>query len=89
MLYLHVQGTPVNIIVGSNVWVEDPELAWIDGEVSKINGKEVEIQASNGKKVGWLTSLCFNFDFLFNCYVLLALVLFTRNQIFNVLLSKI
>ncbi|KAL5566910.1 hypothetical protein UlMin_030074 [Ulmus minor] len=44
-------GTPVNIIVGSHVWVEDPEIAWIDGQVSKINGKEVEIQATNGKKV--------------------------------------
>ncbi|XP_030534942.1 myosin-11 [Rhodamnia argentea] len=44
-------GTPVNIIVGSHVWVEDPELAWIDGQVSKINGQEVEIQATNGKKV--------------------------------------
>ncbi|PON46080.1 Myosin [Parasponia andersonii] len=44
-------GTPVNIIVGSHVWVEDPEIAWIDGQVSKINGKDVEIQASNGKKI--------------------------------------
>ncbi|XP_024926209.3 myosin-11 [Ziziphus jujuba] len=44
-------GTPVNIIVGSHVWVEDPEIAWIDGQVTKINGKEVEIQATNGKKV--------------------------------------
>lgn len=52
MLHLHIQGTPVNIIVGSHVWVEDPEIAWIDGQVTKINGKEVEIQASNGKKVG-------------------------------------
>ncbi|KAM7250190.1 hypothetical protein ACFE04_022073 [Oxalis oulophora] len=44
-------GTPVNIIVGSHVWAEDQELAWIDGEVSKINGKDVEIQTTNGKKV--------------------------------------
>ncbi|PON73461.1 Myosin [Trema orientale] len=44
-------GTPVNIIAGSHVWVEDPEIAWIDGQVSKINGKDVEIQASNGKKI--------------------------------------
>ncbi|KAM6577070.1 hypothetical protein CsatB_028907 [Cannabis sativa] len=45
------EGTPVNIIVGSHVWAEDPEIAWIDGQVSKINGNEVEIQASNGKKI--------------------------------------
>ncbi|CAL2269539.1 unnamed protein product [Prunus armeniaca] len=44
-------GTPVNIIVGSNVWVEDPELAWIDGQVSKINGQEAEIENTNGKKI--------------------------------------
>ncbi|KAF4373372.1 hypothetical protein F8388_026203, partial [Cannabis sativa] len=48
---LSLQGTPVNIIVGSHVWAEDPEIAWIDGQVSKINGNEVEIQASNGKKI--------------------------------------
>ncbi|PQP93279.1 hypothetical protein Pyn_22805 [Prunus yedoensis var. nudiflora] len=44
-------GTPVNIIVGSNVWAEDPELAWIDGQVSKINGQEAEIENTNGKKI--------------------------------------
>ncbi|KAJ0014889.1 hypothetical protein Pint_20440 [Pistacia integerrima] len=45
------KGSPVNIIVGSHVWAEDPELAWIDGQVSKITGQNVEIQATNGKKV--------------------------------------
>uniref|UniRef100_M4EPL9 Myosin motor domain-containing protein n=1 Tax=Brassica campestris TaxID=3711 RepID=M4EPL9_BRACM len=29
-------GTPVNIIVGSRVWVEDSDVAWIDGEVEKL-----------------------------------------------------
>ncbi len=41
----------MNIIVGSHVWAEDPNLAWIDGQVSKINGQEAEIQTTNGKKV--------------------------------------
>ncbi|OVA05283.1 IQ motif [Macleaya cordata] len=45
------QGTPVNIIVGSHVWIEDAALAWIDGKVSKINGTEAEIETSNGKTV--------------------------------------
>ena len=45
------QGTPVNIIVGSHVWVEDPTLAWIDGEVVSIKNNEVHVQTSNGKKV--------------------------------------
>ncbi|XP_057962768.1 myosin-9 [Malania oleifera] len=44
-------GTSVNIIVGSHVWLEDPALAWIDGQVLKITGEEAEVQTSNGKKV--------------------------------------
>ncbi|KAI9077942.1 hypothetical protein K1719_040071 [Acacia pycnantha] len=44
-------GTPVNIIVGSHVWIEDPDVAWIDGQVTKINGKDAEIETTNGKKV--------------------------------------
>ncbi|XP_022899025.1 myosin-11-like isoform X2 [Olea europaea var. sylvestris] len=44
-------GTPVNIIVGSHIWVEDPEVSWIDGKVTKINGQEVEVQTSDGRQV--------------------------------------
>ncbi|XP_019425376.1 PREDICTED: myosin-12-like [Lupinus angustifolius] len=44
-------GTPVNIIVGSQVWVEDPEIAWIDGEVIEIDGKNAKIITTNGKTV--------------------------------------
>ncbi|XP_020239201.1 myosin-11 isoform X1 [Cajanus cajan] len=44
-------GTPVNIIVGSHVWLEDPQVCWIDGQVTKINGKDAEIEAGNRKKV--------------------------------------
>ncbi|KAG6434219.1 hypothetical protein SASPL_105842 [Salvia splendens] len=43
--------TPVNIIVGSDVWVEDPAVAWIDGHVTKIKGNEAVIQRSDGKEV--------------------------------------
>lgn len=43
--------SPVNIIVGSHVWVEDPVLAWIDGEVTQINGQDVHVHTTNGKKV--------------------------------------
>ncbi|KAG2302442.1 hypothetical protein Bca52824_031093 [Brassica carinata] len=42
-------GTPVNIIVGSHVWIEDTDVAWIDGQVEKINGQEVEITAKLSK----------------------------------------
>ncbi|PON62582.1 Myosin, partial [Parasponia andersonii] len=44
-------GLPVNIIVGSHIWVGDPELVWVDGQVLNINGDEAEIQTSNGKMV--------------------------------------
>ncbi|KAM6592253.1 hypothetical protein CsatA_014858 [Cannabis sativa] len=46
-----MQGLPVNIIVGSHVWVGDPELVWVDGHVLNIDGEEAEIQTTNGKKV--------------------------------------
>ncbi|KAJ8751015.1 hypothetical protein K2173_016196 [Erythroxylum novogranatense] len=42
---------PVNIITGSHVWVEDPEAAWIDGEVFKIDGEEVHVHTTNEKTV--------------------------------------
>lgn len=42
---------PVNIIVGSHVWVEDPSLAWIDGEVTKINGQELHVHTTKGKTI--------------------------------------
>ncbi|KAJ4792621.1 hypothetical protein LUZ62_043867 [Rhynchospora pubera] len=44
-------GTPVNIIVGSHVWLEDPETAWVDGKVVKINGQNAEIETTKGKQV--------------------------------------
>ncbi|OMP07676.1 hypothetical protein COLO4_07144 [Corchorus olitorius] len=42
---------PSSIIVGSHVWVEDPEEAWIDGEVSEINGEEITINCTSEKTV--------------------------------------
>ncbi|KAJ0510529.1 putative myosin ATPase [Helianthus annuus] len=43
--------TSANIIVGSQVWVEDNEVSWIDGEVLEINDKEIKVQCSSGKEV--------------------------------------
>ncbi|CAH1448881.1 unnamed protein product [Lactuca virosa] len=42
---------PVNIIVGSHVWVEDPALAWIDGEVTRVNGQELHVHTTKGKTI--------------------------------------
>ncbi|XP_022152731.1 myosin-12 [Momordica charantia] len=44
-------GTPVNIIVGSHVWVGDPEDAWVDGQVTEINGKNATIITTNEKTI--------------------------------------
>lgn len=46
-----MQSTTVNIIEGSHVWVEDPSVAWIDGQVTKVKGEELEILTTDGKKV--------------------------------------
>jgi len=48
---LSLQSAPVNIIVGSHVWIEDSAQAWVDGEVSKINGEEVHVRTTAGKIV--------------------------------------
>ncbi|KAK9068732.1 hypothetical protein SSX86_012847 [Deinandra increscens subsp. villosa] len=47
----HHRSTASNIIVGSQVWVEDNEVSWIDGDVLEINDKEIKVQCSSGKEV--------------------------------------
>lgn len=44
----------MNIIVGSQVWVEDPEIAWVDGEVTEINGTNATIITTNGRAVSFV-----------------------------------
>ncbi|KAL3577956.1 hypothetical protein D5086_019460 [Populus alba] len=36
-------------IVGSFVWVEDPEEAWMDGEVVEVNGEDITVNCAPGK----------------------------------------
>lgn len=48
-----VQATQANIDVGSLVWVEDPDVAWIDGEVLEVNGDEVKVSCTSGKTVSF------------------------------------
>ncbi|KAG6466304.1 hypothetical protein ZIOFF_075914 [Zingiber officinale] len=40
-----------NPTVGSQVWTEDPDEAWIDGEVVEVNGDEVTITCTSGKTI--------------------------------------
>ncbi|KAJ8527226.1 hypothetical protein K7X08_029703 [Anisodus acutangulus] len=44
-------GIPVNITVGSHVWIEDPSVAWIDAQVLEVKGQEVHVQTSDGRTV--------------------------------------
>ncbi|WZZ18783.1 hypothetical protein YC2023_111872 [Brassica napus] len=54
-----MQAAPV-IIVGSHVWVEDPHLAWIDGQVTRIDGQNIHVRTNKGKTV--VTSVYFPKD---------------------------
>lgn len=49
-----LQGNPVKFNEGCTVWVEDPEIVWIDGHVLKVNGNEVEVETSDGRTVNQL-----------------------------------
>ncbi|XP_039837345.1 myosin-11-like isoform X7 [Panicum virgatum] len=41
----------LKIVVGSHIWMEDKDLAWIDGEVFRIEDRNVHVHATNGKTV--------------------------------------
>ncbi|KAG8370850.1 hypothetical protein BUALT_Bualt13G0026200 [Buddleja alternifolia] len=41
----------VTLGVGSLVWVEDPDAAWIDGEVVSVNGEDIKVLCTSGKTV--------------------------------------
>ncbi|KAL2556956.1 Myosin-6 [Forsythia ovata] len=41
----------VSLGVGSLVWVEDQDEAWIDGEVVSVNGEDIKIHCTSGKTV--------------------------------------
>ncbi|KAL6610563.1 hypothetical protein ACP70R_040532 [Stipagrostis hirtigluma subsp. patula] len=41
----------LKIVVGSQIWLEDKDLAWIDGEVFRIEGRNAHVRTTNGKTV--------------------------------------
>ncbi|KAK7284191.1 hypothetical protein RJT34_18932 [Clitoria ternatea] len=51
-----------NPIVGSYVWVEDPDVAWMDGEVLEVNGEEIKVLCTSGKTVVVKTSSIYHKD---------------------------
>ncbi|WVZ61388.1 hypothetical protein U9M48_011271 [Paspalum notatum var. saurae] len=51
MTHLQLQASKSRFVVGSHVWVEDPDEAWMDGLVEEMNEDEVVINCTSGKKV--------------------------------------
>ena len=51
IIFFLAQAAQVNFVVGSHVWVEDPELAWIDGEVLEVDNEDIKIESTYGKTV--------------------------------------
>nr|XP_010321807.1 myosin-6-like isoform X1 [Solanum lycopersicum] len=41
----------VSLGAGSLVWVQDPDVAWIDGEVLEVNGADIKVSCTSGKMV--------------------------------------
>ncbi|XP_044349471.1 myosin-17 isoform X7 [Triticum aestivum] len=41
----------LNIVIGSHVWVADKDLAWIDGEVFKIDGQNAHVRTTKGNTI--------------------------------------
>ncbi|KAK4425365.1 Myosin-8 [Sesamum alatum] len=46
-----MQTVPSSIAVGSLVWVEHPEVAWIDGEVVEVNGGDIKVACTSGEEI--------------------------------------
>ncbi|XP_011080138.1 myosin-6-like [Sesamum indicum] len=42
---------PITLGVGSLVWLEDPDVAWIDGEVVAVNNEDIKVLCTSGKTV--------------------------------------
>lgn len=59
--YLHYafQAGSFSPVVGSLVWIEDPDDAWIDGEVLELNGENIKVLCTSGKTVCTFCNICF------------------------------
>ncbi|MED6209977.1 hypothetical protein PIB30_059759 [Stylosanthes scabra] len=46
-----LKAAAANPVVGSQVWLEDPKEAWIDGEVLEVKGQDIKVLCTSGKTV--------------------------------------
>lgn len=51
VIVLNAQATKIGYIVGSQVWAEDPEIAWIDGEILEVKDEELKVKTTSDKTV--------------------------------------
>ncbi|XP_019424641.1 PREDICTED: myosin-6-like [Lupinus angustifolius] len=51
-----------NLIVGSHIWVEDSDVAWIDGKVLEVNNDEIKVLCTSGKTVVFKASNVYHKD---------------------------
>lgn len=50
-LLVFLQAATLKIVVGSHIWLEDKDLAWIDGDVFRIEGRNAHVHTTSGKTV--------------------------------------
>lgn len=73
--WIFVQTASASIVVGSHVWVEDSEVAWVDGEVVEVHGEEITIKCTSGETVSAFSAFS-TIATKFRCYPLLISKLF-------------
>lgn len=49
--FLNAQAAQLNFVVGSHLWIEDPDEAWKDVEILESNGDEITVSCESGTKV--------------------------------------
>ncbi|TKY69095.1 Myosin-7 protein [Spatholobus suberectus] len=51
IIFLNSQAGQLSFVVGSHLWIEDPDLAWIDGEIQESNNEVITVIYESGSRV--------------------------------------
>lgn len=68
---LYLQAASISLPVGSLVWVEDPDIAWIDGEILEVNGSDIKVLCNSGKTVSEHMTFYFR-EGVMSCFIQLT-----------------